>query len=340
MSSNSRNKRTFADDADFIEFVLADDSATSPAVKAAEPVSAEAAVAAGMLAPSTKLEDMPPVFRELATPKLPQLPKTARGRLLMQSPNRLFFYWSVGANPFQKLNKVLGRQTAGYALVLKLVDLKRETERIFPAEPDGSWWFDVEANGSYRAEIGFYAPNGPYVRVLYSNVIDTPRRNPSPRVDTESDWALPSESFARVLEAAGFTEDAFDVALAGDDRAAADAATHDAFGEFLDQDDLDTTGIDADEIRNTMLLIASGASLESMRWEMSPKLFAILEQAGQVDSERALEALRSRFAIEDSELSEEEFGPAVFGASIVNFPKRRIRTRPRAPRPVSSPARG
>lgn len=340
MSNKTEKNNKFDDGTEFIEFVLADEAASSPSGTAVtEPVSADEVVSAGTLAPSTKLEDMPPVFRELAVPKLPTLPKAPRGRLLMQSPNRLFFYWSVGANPFQRLNKVLGTQTANYALVLKLVDLKRESEQIHRAEPDGSWWFDVEANGSYRAEIGFYAPNAPYVRVLYSNVIDTPRRNPSPRVDSERDWALPSDSFARVLEAAGFSEDAFDVALAGDDADAADAATRDALAEIVERNDVDVTDIDAEEIRNAMLLLASGKSLESMRWEMSPRLFEILQQSGPVDSERALEALKSRFEIEDTDLSKEEFGPAVFGASIVNFPKRRIKTRSRFPRPVSSSAR-
>ena len=43
---------------------------------------------------------MSPVFRELANPRLPELRVPARLRLLMQSPSRLFFYWSVGAGPY------------------------------------------------------------------------------------------------------------------------------------------------------------------------------------------------------------------------------------------------
>src|SRR4030095_1690858 len=172
---------------------------------------------------------MPPPSGERAQPKPPELAHENRGRLQMQSPNRLFFYWSVGSNPFHKLNKALGAQTASYTLVLKLIDLKRDFEQIHRVEAEGSWWLDVEADGEYRAEIGFYAPNRPYVRALFSNTVTTPRKSPSPRIDTEADWAVSADRFARVLEVAGFSEDAFEIALAGDDVESSEASTRSAF---------------------------------------------------------------------------------------------------------------
>jgi hypothetical protein len=291
-----------------------------------------------VLASSTKLEDMPPVFRELALPRLPELAKENRARLQMQSPNRLFFYWSVQSNPFQRLNSVLGTQTASYTLVMKLIDLKSDVEKIYPADPEGSWWFDVEADGNYRAEIGFYAPNRPYVRVLFSNDVETPRRSPSPRVDSEADWSISADRFARVLEVAGFTQDAFDMALAGDDHESAETATHTAFSNFIGEPVADTSAIAADEIRSALLSLAAGASLESMRWNISPALFAILqERAASLSSEKALHVLTDHFDIVADEITEEEFGPAVFGASAINFPKR-LKTRRTLPslRPISS----
>lgn len=322
---------------DFIEFVLADESVSSGG-SIVEPKTETAEKTVKTLAPSTKLEDMPPAFRELALPKLPELPKQNRARLQMQTPNRLFFYWSLGTNPFQKLNKALGSQTASYTLVLKLVDLRRDVESIHPVDGDGSWWFDVEADGEYRAEIGFYAPNRPYVRALFSNTVATPRKSPSPRVDTESDWQVTSDRFARVLEVAGFTEDAFDVALAGDDVVSAETATRAALAEFVDDPSVQTVGIAADEIRYALYLLASGASLESLRGRISPALFAILQARGSsITAENAMTVLTERFEIEADEITSEEFGPAVYGASLINFP-RRIRTKRTLPkiRPVSS----
>ena len=339
MSKDSKKKKASVKDSDFIEFVLEDELASS--AEFVIPPATDNGPLSLTLEPDSKLEDMPPAFRELALPKLPELGHQNRARLLMQSPNRLFFYWSLGSNPFQKLNQALGAETAGYTLVLKLVDLKRDLERIHAADADGSWWFDVEADGEYRAEIGFYAPNRPYVRAVFSNTIQTPRNSPSPRADTEADWSISADRFARVLEVAGFTEDAFDVALAGDDPASAQSATHAAFADLIDTPDFDFDGLSADEVRHAMLLLASGLALDGLRFKVSPSVFSALqERSDSLSSEKALAALKKRFDIEGDEIVEEEFGSAVFGASLVNFP-RRLKTRRTLPKlnPITSPGR-
>lgn len=318
---------------EFIEFdVNASRSSSSDVVAVTEsPV---------VLRAETKLDEMPPAFRELAEPKLPTLTHETRGRLLMQTPNRIFFYWSIGHHPFQKLSRALGAHVESYTLVVRLLDLTHDAEKIYPVEAEGSWWFDVEADTEYRAEIGFYAPNRPFVRVLYSNSIQTPRRTPSPRVDTEADWRISADRFARVLEVAGFTQDAFEVAIAGDDVNAADAATHVALAELLDEREFEIDGIPYDEIRLAMLLLAAGASLEDLRFRVSASLFALLQRyATSLSADRALDVLQKRFDIEASELTEEEIGPAVYGASAIHFP-RRLKTRRTLPKagPVSSPS--
>jgi hypothetical protein len=338
MSKGSKKINNSATENEFIEFIPAEELVSSAEFGKARESELIKPQLSDTLAPPTKLEDVSPVFRELAQPKLPELAHENRARLQMQTPNRLFFYWSVGTNPFQKLNRALGGQTAGYTLVLKLVDLRRGLEQIHAIEAEGSWWFDVEAEGNYRAEIGFYAPSRPYVRALFSNTVETPRKSPSPRVDTEADWSVSADRFARVLEVAGFTEDAFDVAMAGEDLDAADAATRAAFTELIDETAIDFEAVPPDEIRHVLLLLAAGMTLESLRWRISPSLFAILqERAGSLSAEKALGVLKERFAIDGDEIIEEEFGPAVFGESLINFP-RRLRTRRTLPKfqPVSS----
>lgn len=335
MSKDSKKKEKLVPEPKFIEFIPVDELTSSGGVL--KEVEHSTPARAQTLTSSTTLEEMPPTFRELAQPKLPELRHENRARLQMQSPNRLFFYWSVGTNPFQKLNKALGAKTASYSLVLKLVDLRRETEQIHPIDAEGTWWFDVEADGEYQAEIGFYAPNRPYVRALFSNTVSTPRKSPSPRVDTEADWSITSEKFAQVLEVAGFTEDAFDVVLAGDDSDRAENATHSALSDLTGSVET-ITDVAGDEIRYALLLLASGVSLEGLRWKISPALFALLEKhSASLSSEKAFGALKEHFDIEADEITEEEFGPAVFGASSINFP-RRLKTRRTLPKlqPVSS----
>lgn len=274
-------------------------------------------------------EDRSPAFKELAQPKLPELQKENRAKLLMQSPNRLFFYWSVKSNPFRTLNRAFGGRTANYTLVLKLIDIGRETEDIHPVEAEGSWWFSVEADASYRAEIGFYAPNGPYVRLMFSNVIETPRKNPSPRIATASEWTVSADTFAKVLDVSGFTQDAFDVAMAGDDIESARQATHSAFSQFIGSDDIDLKAYGAEELRFALLALASGVDLEVLRDHISPALFGLLERnIAALNAEKASSVLEEHFHISgDEDVEEEHTGAAVFGASLVNFPRLTIRKR-------------
>jgi hypothetical protein len=286
-------------------------------------------------------EDRSPVFKELALPKLPELKRENRAKLLMQSPNKLFFYWSVKSNPFRTLHKAFGERTGNYSLVLKLIDLKRETEEIYPVEAEGSFWFDVEADGSYRAEIGFYAPNGPYVRMMFSNTIETPRKSPSPRVATSADWKVSAETFAEVLDVSGFAQDAFDVAMAGDDHEQAEHATHAAFTSFIGiGNGINMNEFAAEELRFALLALASGLALEALRDHISPALFAMLQEyEAKLSAEKATAALHEHFGISSDDIEEEEqIGPAIFGSSLVNFPRLSIRKRRDRPKfePLSS----
>lgn len=275
------------------------------------------------------LEGRSPAFKELAIPKLPELQKENRARLLMQSPNRLFFYWSIRTNPFRTLGRAFGSRTGSYTLVLKLIDVKREAEEIYPVEAEGSWWFDVEADRTYRAEIGFYAPNGPYVRLMFSNEIETPRKAPSPRIADSSEWTVSANAFASILDVSGFTQDAFDVAMAGDDEEAARHATHAAFTEFIPGGDVDLRGFGSEDLRLALLALASGVELGALRDHISEALYKLLEEHISVlNAEKASSALEKHFHVSGEEdLEEEHIGAAVYGASLIHFPRLSIRKR-------------
>ncbi|CAN5756763.1 hypothetical protein BH24ACI3_BH24ACI3_05740 [soil metagenome] len=293
-------------------------------------------------------KNLSPVQKELATPKLPSLRSENRARLQMQSPNRLYFYWSLRDNPFQSLKRGFGSNTGSYTLVMKLVDLKRDIEELYPIEADGEWWFNVNADTEHRVEIGFYAPNRPFVRIMYSNAVQTPRKSPSPLAARDQDWRVPAQKFAQVLDVAGFKQDAFDVAITGDDAVAAGDSSRRSFALFSGKPETDFAEFDSEELRYAMLALAGGATLEQLRSRVTARLFALLNAfVGSTGKADALSALRTEFEIESDELLDEEveYGPDVFGSSLVNFPQRshRLRTRPRGFdrvskfEPVSSP---
>lgn len=266
-----------------------------------------------------------PIFAALAAPRLPELDRENRARLQMQTPTRLNFYWSVKNNPFQILRKAFGGNVGSYQLIVRLVNQTRRREELHPVEAEGNWWFNVEPNTSYRAEIGFYAPNRPFVRIMFSNTVETPRKSPSPRPASESVWAVTAAEFAEVLDDAGFSADAFEVALAGDDVQTAEISTRSAFEQLFGSEQAAAFRFDFDseEFRFALLALASGASLDDLRGQISERLFSALQDnAADITAERSLAALREHFDVFDDEIDEQEqIGAAVFGVSLVHFPK-------------------
>ncbi|MET0752264.1 MAG: DUF4912 domain-containing protein [Pyrinomonadaceae bacterium] len=262
-----------------------------------------------------------PIFKELSEPKLPVLEKQNRARLQMQSPNRIFFYWSMKNNPYQTLNRAFSGNTGSYTLVAKLINESHDREEIFPVEAEGDWWFDTDTDSIYRAEVGFYAPNRPFIRILHSNTIETPRKSPSPKRASTANWAVSAHQFAKVLDVAGFSQDAFDVAFTGDDSTFADSATQSAFSQLVGSQAADSVQNDSSEIRFALLALASGSELESLRGQISLSLYnKMRENAERLSAENALAALEENFG-EFAEETEEML-PTVFGVSLINFPRK------------------
>lgn len=284
------------------------------------------------LAATAPKVELSPVFKALAEPTLPELKREDRARLLMQSPTELYFYWSIRRDPYHSLRDVFGDDTGSYTLVLKLKDLRRGTEEIHRVEAEGNWWFAVEPEREYRAEIGFYAPNRPYFRIVYSNTVETPRRSPSRHPARDAEWRVTAHKFAEVLDVSGFGQDAFDVAMAGDDVAAARDAAHAAFSSFIGFTDDCFDTIAAEDIRYAMVALASGSMLEDIRWRVGPAMFSVLQSnTDKLQAGRAQKALTEYFEIDETDVVEEECGPTVHGSSLLHFP-RTLKTR----RPTST----
>lgn len=294
-----------------------------------------------VLAVETELEtaELSPIEKELSAVSLPELPKENRARLQMQSPTRLYFYWSFKDSPYARLQRIFGGAAENYTLAVKLTDRTTGREDIYPIVPEGSRWFDVDAGSEYRADVGFYAPNRPFVRILHSNTVSTPRKSPSPRPASEAAWTVTADRFAQVLDVSGFGRDAFDVAIAGDDEAAGARSARAAFDRFIGRD-VDLRGFSPEDLRYVLLAIASGLSLEDIRPRISRSLYNVLLANLTADGEeRAAAALEEEFGVETSDVEDDEASQPVYGSSLINFP-RRLKKRLKdvsGYRPVGSP---
>ena len=266
-------------------------------------------------------ETASPVFKLLARPELPELKHEARGRLMMQSPTRLYFYWSIDSRSFQALQKTLGGAAGDYRLALRLLNLTTEAEELHAVEPDGNWWFNVEPDNEYRAEIGFYSASRPFVRILFSNTINTPRKSPSPHSANEARWAMTTHTFAEVLEASGFEEDALEIVHSD-----ANEDLRTSFAAHVGIEETALAAFDLDELRHALSLLASGMAIEQLKWKIKAELYAVLQAHLSKLMSSAIEQGLGITAL--SERSEFETFTSV-GGSLVNFPRRRYK-------PVSS----
>ena len=271
----------------------------------------------------------------LGVEALPALPQINRARLQVQSPNRIFLYWSLAGNPFATLHRAFGNRAANYSLVLKLKNLTDGGERIFPVGRDGNWWFDVQPNGNFRVDVGLFAQNRPFIRLISSNAVQTPRSAPSSRVDTESDWQISRVQFARVLDVSGYTHDALPVVFGfGEDGVFDEAATLAVLNQIASNAPATAETFDADEMRLALSALAAGVSYETLRDQLSPALQAWFESVMQQEpdalrSEKVLAAMQAVLGdqfVEDFAGFGDETGrrislEPVFGASAVHFPE-------------------
>ena len=270
-----------------------------------------------------------PVFKELAEPKLPVLREENRAFLQIQSPTRVFFYWSLKTDSANTLRRALGNRANDYFLAIRLTNLTTGKEEIHQVGNKGSWWFNnIEADSKYRAEVGFYAQSRPFVRIVFSNELETPRQKPSENVAYQPYFAVTANQFAEVLDLAGFSQDAVEVYLAGDEPQVADDAMQKAFTQLVGAKQIDFANININELRYILFALASGVSLFSLRENLSGNLFEFLaalvdENPNALTEEKVILALEEFFGFStfDEEFEEESLAPTVFGASLINFPK-------------------
>jgi len=261
---------------------------------------------------------------KLEVEQLPPLPMKNRAQLQIQSPYRARFYWSLRSNPFEILKKMLGDEAVKYKLVAKLINQTENREFLFPIEIAGSTWFDVEADSMYHVEIGLFAPDKPFIRLLFSNTVQTPRSKPSPFVDWSPEFLVSNEEFVEILDATGFKHDATELALAADDPE--DTAIKNTFFSLFGHHSFP---FKISELRYALFALASGLSLEDLRGHISAALFDFLQRLiteHEVSSEKIRSKLSENFIISDESDEYNESDKVIyrtFGASLIEFHRKK-----------------
>lgn len=154
--------------------------------------------------PATDAETAPAYARANALDALPLVLKRDSIQLLLQSPNKLFLYWSFANDPRTALRAAFGELAAHYSLAVRLVKVESGEEFLLDAPPERMQWFEVYPRHVYRADVGFHAANRPFVRLLSSNEVRTPPDSASHLSADEQEFQVKAEEFARLLGGAGY----------------------------------------------------------------------------------------------------------------------------------------
>ncbi|MBL8187284.1 MAG: DUF4912 domain-containing protein [Acidobacteria bacterium] len=148
-------------------------------------------------------------------------------RILWQDPFRLFVYWHLKDNPFDRLRQIFPAGEIGnFHTVLKLVDETTNISVYFNAAFTREYWFSVFPDRRYRVELGVRSPRYGYIKLLSSQSAQTPRGGPSDQAATEDQYFIASDEFIGVLRDSHMvSERAFTIEdlLPGTDRAPAAA---------------------------------------------------------------------------------------------------------------------
>ena len=120
---------------------------------------------------------------------LPEVRGHDEARLLVQSPEQLFLYWSFARDPRETLARAFAEPAAARSsLAVRLVETGSGRERLHATGAGQTIWLEARPGGSYRADVGFYSASLPFIRLLSSNVAHTPPAAVSPVIDDSPEF--------------------------------------------------------------------------------------------------------------------------------------------------------
>lgn len=255
-------------------------------------------------------------------------------RLLAQSPYKLFLHWNLARDPRVVLRR-LTTDASAYHLVVRLVETDAATETLYDASETRTQWFDVRADASFRADVGLAAANLPFIRLIRSNTVRTPRAGVAHEVDHNQEFKVDAAEFVQVLDESGYVSDAVEVAIEAADQESHGAVTTLIASRVFNRSDTNLSFTDAglSELRALLTALAFGADLSALRAQLSPAFRQEMLLAGMFaddatfDARRLFEMLSEILAFDFAEAERaatEQRGEVtarfIVGGSDVNLP--------------------
>jgi hypothetical protein len=120
--------------------------------------------------------------------------------VLVQDPFRIFVYWQLKDNPFDRLHRIFPENEIGnFHTSLKLIDETNNIAVYFDAAFARDYWFSVFPDRQYRVELGLRSPVFGFIKLLSSQSALTPRGAPSDQIAEEPEYRVTADDYLRVL---------------------------------------------------------------------------------------------------------------------------------------------
>ncbi|MBO0723734.1 MAG: DUF4912 domain-containing protein, partial [Blastocatellia bacterium] len=124
---------------------------------------------------------------------------------LVQDPFRIYVYWHLKENPFDRLSSIFPENEVGnFHSTLKLIDETNNISVYFEAAFLRDYWFNVYPDRQYRIELGVRSPVYGYIKLLSSQSVLTPRDAPSEQIAEETEYQVTADEFLQVLRESHF----------------------------------------------------------------------------------------------------------------------------------------
>src|SRR5262249_14638753 len=121
-------------------------------------------------------------------------------RAMAQDPFRIFVYWQLKDDPFERVRKIFPADGAnGFHTTLKLIDETNNISVFFDAAYAREYWFNVFPDRTYQVEMGLRSMRHGFINLINSQPIPTPRAGPSDKEAEEVEYRITADDYLRVL---------------------------------------------------------------------------------------------------------------------------------------------
>jgi hypothetical protein len=143
-------------------------------------------------------KEMPP----LESLDIPANYNVDRIQIMVRDPRWIFTYWEITDSTYRELERRFGGDWPKCRMILRVYDRSQDSHSdITLTEGARNWYIQVSPERRYQIAVGVLSPDGGFLEIILSNIVETPRIGVSDIIDDR--WMIPDELFDLIFSASG-----------------------------------------------------------------------------------------------------------------------------------------